>query len=346
MVTARDVAERAGVSTSTVSHVLNGTRIVSDELRTRVLDAAHELGYEANAVARSLKTRRSHTIALITPDIGNPFFTSVVLGVEDVTSAAGYGLILCNSGEDPRREEAYLRMLGAQRVDGLILVPSGDHYPYLDRLLHTKSTIVLLDRVLSDVTAPAVTLDSVDAARMAVRHLVGLGHRRIGLIAPRGGTSSAAERIAGYRIELELSGITYDPALVRDGRSELEEARTAAAALLDLPDRPTALIVGNNLMTLGTVAAIEAHGLRVPEDVAIVGFDDAVWADVLHPRLTTIAQPTYELGRTAAELLMRRINDPAAQVPLRTAMSGRLIVRDSCGASAAARVADGRSAVA
>ena len=155
MVTARDVAERAGVSTSTVSHVLNGTRIVSDELRTRVLEAAHDLGYEANAVARSLKTRRSHTIALITPDIGNPFFTSVVRGVEDVTGAAGYGLILCNTGEDPQREEAYLRMLGAQRVDGLDPgPPRATDYPYLDRLLHTKTAIVLLDRVLSPTSRP------------------------------------------------------------------------------------------------------------------------------------------------------------------------------------------------
>ena len=165
---------------------------MSDELRTRVLEAAHDLGYEANAVARSLKTRRSHTIALITSDIGNPFFTSVVRGVEDVDQRRAATRSSCATpARTPEREEAYLRMLGAQRVDGLILVPSGDHYPYLDRLLHTKSTIVLLDRVLSDVTAPAVTLDSVDAARVATRHLVGLGHRRIGLVAPRGGTSSA-----------------------------------------------------------------------------------------------------------------------------------------------------------
>lgn len=343
MVTARDVAERAGVSTSTVSHVLNGTRVVSRELRARVLDAAHDLGYEANAVARSLKTRRSHTIALITPDIGNPFFTSVVRGVEDVTGARGYGLILCNTGEDPGREEAYLRMLGAQRVDGMILVPSGDRYPYLDRLLHTRTALVLLDRVIDDPTTPAVTLDNVDAARVATRHLVGLGHRRIGFVAPRMGTSSATERIAGYRQELEQSGIAYDPALVRDGRSLLEEARTATGELLELPERPTALIVGNNLMTLGAVAAIERHGLRIPQDVALVGFDDAVWADVLHPRLTTIAQPTYQLGRTAADLLMRRIDDPGAQVPFRTAMSGRLIVRDSCGATAGQAIGpDGR----
>ena len=334
MATARDVARLAGVSTSTVSHVLNGTRVVSDELRVRVTDAARELGYEANAVARSLKTRRSHTIALITPDIGNPFFTSVVRGVEDVIGARGFTLILGNTAEDVHREEAYLRLLGAQRVDGIILVPSGERYPYLDRLMHTKTAVVMLDRIVSGPPVPAVVLDNVDAGRVATRHLLALGHRRIGLISGRPGISTSAERLAGYRMELELSGIEFDLALVMDGQSRLEEAGRVTSLLLELPDRPTALVVGNNLMTIGAVAAIEAHGLTIPGDVALVGFDDAIWADVLHPRLTTIAQPTYELGRAAAELLMRRIASPEVQVPLRTAMSGHLIVRESCGAAA------------
>lgn len=340
MATARDVAERASVSTSTVSHVMNGTRVVSDELRARVQAAAHDLGYEANAVARSLKTRRSHTIALITPDIGNPFFTAVERGVEDVTSARGYALILCNSADDPKREERYLRMLGAQRVDGLILASAGERYPYLDRVLQARTAIVLLDRVLPGLPVPAVTLDNVDAARIATRHLVALGHRRIGMVAPRADLSNSSERVAGYRMELEMSGIPFDPELIADGRSLLEDARVAAGTLMALPERPTAMIVGNNVMTLGTVAAIEARGLRIPEDIAIVGFDDAIWADVLHPRLTTIAQPTYELGRTAADLLLRRIETPDALVPQRTAMSGRLLIRESCGATL---VAPGRA---
>ena len=336
MATARDVARLAGVSTSTVSHVLNGTRVVSDELRARVTDAAHELGYEANAVARSLKTRRSHTIALVTPDIGNPFFTSVVRGVEDVIGARGFTLILGNTAEDPHREEAYLRLLGAQRVDGLILVPTGERYAYLDRLMHTKTAVVMLDRVVSGPPVPAVVLDNADAARMATRHLLSLGHRRIGLVSGRMGISTSTERLAGYRMELELAGVPFDPALVVDGQSRLEDGWQATSQLLELPERPSALVVGNNLMTIGAVGAIEELGLRVPRDVALVGFDDAIWASVLHPRLTTVAQPTYELGRAAADLLMRRIDAPDVRVPLRTAMSGRLVIRDSCGATAVA----------
>ncbi|MFN8620982.1 MAG: LacI family DNA-binding transcriptional regulator [Chloroflexota bacterium] len=333
MATARDVAKRAGVSTSTVSHVVNGTRVVSDELRARVLQAMHDLGYEANAVARSLKTRRSHLVALVASDIGNPFFTAVVRGVEDVVTQRGYTLVLGSTGEDPHREEAYLRLLGAQRVDGLILAPAGDRYPYLDRIMHTRGAFVLLDRTLPGPNVPAVLLDNVDAARVATRHLLSLGHRRIGMVTGRAGISSTAERTDGYRIELAAAGLPFDPALVADGRSRLDDGRRATAQLLDLAERPTALVVANNLMTIGAVAAIEERGLCVPRDVAVVGFDDALWADVLHPRLTTIAQPTYELGRAAADLLLRRIETPDVHVPLRTAMSGRLIVRESCGAA-------------
>lgn len=333
MATARDVAKRAGVSTSTVSHVVNGTRIVSDELRARVLDAMHELGYEANAVARSLKTRRSHLVALVTSDIGNPFFTSVVRGVEDVVAARGYTLILGSTAEDVHREEAYLRLLGAQRIDGLILAPSGDRHPYLDRIMHTRTAFVLLDRTLDGSPAPAVVLDNVDAGRTATRHLLSLGHRRIGLVAGRPGISTTTERIDGYRMALAGAGIPFDPELVVDGRSRMDEGRRAAARLLDLSERPTALVAGNNVMTLGAVAAVEERGLCIPRDVAIVGFDDAPWADVLHPRLTTVAQPTYELGRAAADLLLRRIDTPEVQVPQRTAMTGRLVVRESCGAA-------------
>ena len=333
MATARDVAKRAGVSTSTVSHVVNGTRIVSDELRARVTDAMHELGYEANAVARSLKTRRSHLVALVTSDIGNPFFTSVVRGVEDVVAARGYTLILGSTGEDTQREEAYLRLLGAQRIDGLILAPAGERHAYLDRLMHTRTAFVLLDRTLEGSPAPAVVLDNVDAARMATRHLLSLGHCRIGLVAGRAGISTTTERIEGYRLALSAAEVPFDPDLVVDGRSRLEDARRVTARLLELPERPTALVVANNVMTLGAVSAIEQRGLCIPGDVAVVGFDDALWADVLHPRLTTVAQPTYELGRAAADLLLRRIDAPEVQVPQRTAMTGRLVVRESCGAA-------------
>ncbi len=331
MATARDVARRAGVSISTVSHVTNGTRVVSDTLRERVQEAMQELGYEPNAVARSLKTRRSHTVALIAPDIGNPFFTSVVRGVEDVIEARGFTLILADTDEDPVREQAYLRLLGARHVDGLILAPAGDAYPYLDHLMRTSTALVFLDRFVPGPPVPAVLLDNEQAARMAVEHLVAVGHRRIGVIAGRAGISTTSERLAGYRLGLEAAGIDYDPRLVADGRSRVDDACQATARLLELEPRPTALLACNNLMTIGTVMAIHQHGLEVPGDIAVVGFDDASWADTFRPRLTTVAQPTYEFGRAAAELLMRRIESPGAPAPARILLPGRLIIRESSG---------------
>ncbi len=316
---------------STVSHVTNGTRVVSDELRARVQAAMHDLGYEPNLVARSLKTRRSHTIALILSDIGNSFFTSVVRGVEAVIGPRGYMLILGNSDEDATREEAYLRLLGAQRVDGLILAPSGDSYPYLERAMRTNPALVFVDRAVPGPAVPSVLLDNVEAARTATHHLISLGHRRVAMITGRSGISSTIERLLGYRAALDASGVPYDPSLVVDGQSRVEDARIAMGTLLGLDARPTALLVGNNLMTIGAVLAIDQHRLEIPRDVALVGFDDTAWAEAFHPRLTTIAQPTYEFGRTAAELLMRRIESPDTDVPARILLPGRLVIRESSG---------------
>lgn len=334
MVTARDVARRAGVSTSTVSHVLNGTRVVSAELRERVLTAARELHYEPNAVARSLKIKRSNALGLIISDIANPFFTAVVRGVEDVASEQGYTLILGNTDEDPAKEEAYLRALAARRVDGLILAPAGEPHEYLERLVRTGFPIVFLDREVPGLAIPAVVLDSVYSARVAVRHLIRLGHTRIGMVAGRDRISSTTERVDGYREALAEAGIAFDPALLVSGGSRTEGARAATDRLLELRPRPTALFVANNLMTIGAVAAVRARGLDIPGDVAVVGFDDFSWADVFRPRLTTIAQPTYELGRTAAELLVRRLAGDL-EGPMRVVLRGELIVRESCGGAGA-----------
>ena len=331
MVTARDVARRAGVSTSTVSHVVNATRPVSPELRDRVLEAMRELGYEPNAVARSLKIKRSHTVGLIISDIANPFFTAVVRGVEDVAQARGYMLIVGNSDEDPGKEEAYLRLLAARRVDGLILAPSGEPHPYLDRLVREGFPLVFLDRDVAELPVPAVLLDSIVAAEAEVRHLIELGHRRIGMIAGRPRISSTNDRVAGYRNALSAAGIAFDPSLLVTGGSRTEGGAAAAEALIEVSPRPSALFIGNNLMTIGAVGAVMGRGLAIPDDIAIVGFDDFSWADVFRPRLTTVAQPTYELGKIAADLLVRRIELGDVDPPPRVVLPGELIVRESCG---------------
>jgi LacI family transcriptional regulator len=331
MATTKDVALRAGVSVSTVSHVLNATRFVAPERRERVLLAMRDLGYEPNAVARSLRVNRSRAIGLIISDIGNPFFTAVVRGVEDAAQAAGYIVILCNSDEDPDKEETYLRQLRSNRVDGLILAPAGVAHAYLRALVRQASPVVFIDREVPTLEVSAVVLANEPAAYAAVGHLIELGHRRIGMIIGRPEVSTTAQRRAGYERALLGARVEIDPRLVQEGGSKVEPGREAADRLLDLAERPTAIFSANNQMTIGALAAFEERGVRVPDDMAVVSFDDFAWAGFFRPPLTTVAQPTYELGRRAIEVLLRRIEDGSAP-PERIELPGTLVVRDSCGA--------------
>lgn len=333
MATVLDVARRAGVSTATVSYVLNGTRFVSEALRERVMAAARELQYEPNAAARTLRSNRSATIGLLVSDLHNPFFTEAIRGIEDVAQARGYTVILTNSAEDPVRESACLRALRARHVDGLILAPAGGRYAELEALLAANVPLVFLDRKVPGLNAAAVTLDNETAAQAAVSHLIELGHQRIGMIAGRSRLSTTLERQDGYRRALAEAGLTVDETLVIEGGSTIEGGATAADALLQRSAPPTAVFVANNLMTIGALMVIERHGLSVPDDVALVGFDDFAWADVLRPRLTTVAQPLYEIGETAAELLLSQLAGLLTE-PRQVTLPGTLIVRDSSGAPA------------
>lgn len=333
MPTVQDVARHAGVSVATVSYVLNGTRFVSAGLRERVLAAVRELHYEPNAAARTLRSNRSHTLGLILPDLRNPFFTETVRGVEDVAEGHGYTVLLANSDEDPQREATHLRVLRAKHVDGLILAPAGGAYPELDELVDMGFPLVLLDREVAGLGTSVVMLDNEAAARAAVDHLIRLGHERVGMIAGRPPISSTVDRQRGYRRALDEAGLAFDEQLVATGGSTIDGGKAAATILLEQPSPPTAIFSANNLMTIGAVMAIERHGLAVPGDVALVGFDDFPWADVFRPRLTTVAQPLYELGRTAAELVLKQLSG-VGHDPERVLLPGTLVVRDSSGARA------------
>ncbi len=337
MATVQDVAQRAGVSTATVSYVLNGTRFVSEVLRERVLAAVRELQYEPNAAARTLRSNRSATIGLLISDLQNPFFTEAIRGIEDFAQARGYTVILTNSAEDAVRESACLRALRARHVDGLIVAPAGGRYVELDELVAGRFPLVFLDRDVAGLNASAVMLDNQAAAYTAVNHLIELGHVRVGMIAGRPPLSSTTERQAGYRRALSDAGLAIDEALMVTGGSTIDGGAAAADALLQRASRPTAIFVANNLMTIGAMMVIERHGLSVPGDMALVGFDDFAWADVLRPRLTTIAQPHYELGRAAAELLLDQVSGEAA-LPRRVLLPGMLVIRDSSGAPEWGRV--------
>jgi LacI family transcriptional regulator len=334
MATVHDVARRAGVSTSTVSHVVNNTRFVSDELRKRVLSAMHELEYTPNAAARMLSLRRSHTIGVIVSDIRNPFFASVARGVEDVAQEQGYTLVLCNSDENALRETACLNALETRAVDGVLLASAGVADEHLARLVRAGYPIVLVDRDLPELGAPAVLLNNEGAAYSAVWHLITRGHKRIAMLSGRAAISTTTERVAGYRRALNEARIEVDDRLIVSGASTSEGGAIAANAVLDLDEPPSAIFSGNNLMSIGAVQTIVNRGLLVPDDMALVGFDDFPfpWSDAFRPRLTTVAQPTYELGRRAAELLVQRLKGSRSASAERVVLDGKLVVRESSGA--------------
>lgn len=331
MATIRDVAERAQVSVATVSAVLNENKYVSPVLAERVRESIATLRYRPNGLARSLKQQRAHILGLVLSDITNPFFTTLVRAVEDTARGAGYTLLLGNTDEDVVKEEAYVELLRSRQVDGLILVASAGDHAYLPDLLAAGLPVVCVDRSLAILGADSVLTDNVAGAYQAVSHLIALGHRRIGIVTGLAGVTSTYQRLDGYHQALDAHGIAWDATLVRAGNSRLDGGAARAAELLALPERPTALFVTNNLMTIGAMRAIEDTGLRCPDDVALIGFDDFEWASVFRPRLTTVRQPVYEIGKAAARLLIQRIEHKRTGEAAEILLPPTLIVRESCG---------------
>ncbi|MEU3026433.1 LacI family DNA-binding transcriptional regulator [Streptomyces incarnatus] len=343
MATMADVARSAGVSVATVSHVLNGTRPVSPGTRRAVLDAVDVLGYTPNTLARSLVTARTRSIGLAVSAISNPYFTEILQGVEAAALESGYGLLLADPHDDPLHERKVAQLLHERRVDGMIVAPSarpGELVDYLGR--HAVPT-VFLDRLIDppgsgEGTPPAlgapffdqICAEGAEPTAHLVTHLAGLGHRRVGLIAGLPGLSTTRERVTGYLDGLAAAGLAHDDRLLVSGNSESAGAERAAAALLALPDPPTALVTANNAMTLGALRALRRHGLAVPGDIALCCFDDFPWADLFSPRLTAVAQPSRELGARAVRLLLERLAEPHR--PSRTVrLPCAFVHRTSCG---------------
>lgn len=328
----KEVAEAAGVSPATVSRVLNHSEMVHADTRARVERAIRELQYQPNRVARRLRAREvsSKLIGLVVPDIQNPFYVDVVRGIEERVFANDYAVLMCNFGQDEARERLYLDIMRSESVDGLIAAPFHQRDRKVVDLVRDGLPIVCVDRGLEGVDVDVVVVDNREGAAEAVEHLIGLGHRRIAYVAGLPQIPSTMERLRGYEDALAAHGIEKDETLVRFGDSKHESGRRLAAELLDLPDPPTALFTGNNLITLGALETIHGRGLRIPEEVAIVGFDDMYWSISLNPPLTAVSQPGFEIGRRAADMLFQRIGDPGrpcAKVVLGTT----LVVRRSCG---------------
>ena len=331
MPTIKDVAQRAGVSPTTVSYVLTGSRFVRPATRARIIHAIEELNYQPDHVARSLHAKRTLTVGMIVSDIANPFYADIVRGVEDILRERHYSLILCNTDEAPERERTALQLLVSKRIDGLIIVATGANTEALAAASQSGLPIVLVDRRLPGDWLDTVLVDDCQGAESAVRHLLGLGHRRIGAIIGRTGISTTDSRRLGYEAALLAYGVTVDPDLIRNGQSTVNGGGDAARAFLDLRPRPTAIFAANNLMTLGLFLALKEYGLRCPEDVAVAGFDDMLWLSAFAPGVTTIAQPNYDLGKRAAELLMDRLTGRPPESPRIEVLPTRLVVRESSG---------------
>jgi LacI family transcriptional regulator len=331
--TIKDVAAYAGVSVATVSAVINSNKYVSPDLAQRVHESITALGYERNSLAQGLKKQTSHTIGLIISDITNPFFTSVVRGVEDVANARGYSLILGNTDEDLKKEMSYMRLLESKRADGLIVTVTLGNHEYLRSWPAQRLPLVSIDRLPSELNIDAVLVDNVAGARQAVEHLITLGHERIGIVTGLPGITTTEERLTGYQQALAAHGIPRDPTLIAEGNSRIDGGERGALQLLTQEAaRPTALFVTNGVMVIGALQAINLVGLRCPQDIALVGFDDFEWAAVMHPRLTTVRQPTYEIGQKAAQLLFERLETRDAP-PQVVRLQPHLIIRESCGAA-------------
>ena len=285
MSTMADVARRAGVSTATVSHVLNRTRRVSPRTRDAVLGAVAALGYTPNTVARSLATARTTTIGLVVSAISNPYFGELLAEAEHTATAAGYTLLLVDPHEDPEYEAAVVSRLHHHRVEGIVLAPSARPQEALRYLRRHSVPTVLLDRLI-DADLDQVGSENRIATATLTAHLIDHGHRRIALVAGLDGLATTVERRDGFHDALLARGIARDPALEVSGDSATEPARAVTARLLTGDDPPTAIVAGNNSMTIGVMAALRDAGCRVPTDVAVAGFDDFPWADLFSPRLT------------------------------------------------------------
>ncbi|MGK5739396.1 LacI family DNA-binding transcriptional regulator [Micromonospora sp. URMC 103] len=327
MATIYDVARQAQVSPATVSRVLNGRTTVDPAMAARVHEAMRDLDYRPNAVARNLRLSQTSLWAVIISDIGNPFFTSMVRGVEDVAQSSGYSVVLCNSDEDPEKESRYIAAALAERMAGVIISTSG-RSTVINRLVEARIPVVAIDRQLRGVTIDTVLVDNVHGAELATTHLLDNGYQRVACITGPRRISTAAQRLRGYQRALRTRGQEATDALVRYADFREEGGYRAMASLLDSDNPPDGVFATNNLMTVGALECLVDRGIRVPADFGVVGFDDIPWAHLVRPSLSTVSQPTYDLGRAAAVLLTERIANPS-RPPSTVTLSTGLQVRES-----------------
>jgi LacI family transcriptional regulator len=343
MSTISDVAKSAGVSAMTVSRVINGTGNTSPATRARVEAAIDQLGYVPNALARQLRSKRTKTIALVVSDISNPFFTTIARGVEDFFVDHGFSVMFCNTDEDATEEGQYLVMLIQRQVDGVLLVPARSTGESFQLLQSHRTPVVVIDRRVTNRTVDSVRCDSESGAHSLVRHLVGLGHRQVAVLTGSPSISTSMDRVAGARRALDEAGLALPESMIHYGaynigRNHQADGHRMAMDVLAAPGpRPTALFCANNFIAFGAIRALHESGLRVPDDMSVVAFDDLPEEWVSEPFLTVARQPAYDIGHRAASLLMDHITGAQAPTGVSVILPFELVIRRSSGPPPAAR---------
>ncbi len=326
------VAKKAGVSTATVSRVLRDYPGVRSKTKKKVLKAIKDLKYEVNAVARSLRQKKTHTIGIIVGNVLSQFYSTIAKSVEDVAQRKGYNLILCNGDDDPEKELKYLKVLRSNRVDGIIFTPTGKNADYVNSLIESGMNIVLLDRLINGVECDAVLIDNERSAYKAVKHLIDQGYRKIGIIAGLIDRTTGRERLNGYLRAINEAGIKRNDDFIKIGDFKEKSGLELTKELFQGAERPDSLFVSNADMTIGALIAIKELGIDAPGDIGMVGFDDFEWARLLKNPLTAIRQPVYSLGLNAAEMLLKKINNEPLGIgdkPVIITLNTELIIRES-----------------
>jgi DNA-binding LacI/PurR family transcriptional regulator len=327
----KEVARHAGVSLGTVSNVLNRPEVVAPVTRQRVLDAIADLGFVRNDAARHLRAGRSRTVAIVVLDVANPFFTDVASGAEAVVEEAGCMVVVCNSGEDPARERRHLDLLEEQRVRGVLVTPVSDgRQPRLERFVERGIPVVLVDRGARSANQCSVAVDDVMGGRLAADHLAAQGHRRVAFVGGPLSLRQVADRLDGATGALSERGVA-PPRVVETAHLTVAAGRDAVDEIAALPagERPTAIFCANDLLALGVLQGLIARHLRVPEDMAVIGYDDIEFAAGAAVPLSSVRQPREELGRTAAQLLLEETGDGRQHQHRHVVFQPELVVRKS-----------------
>lgn len=339
----KKVAEVAGVSVGTVSHVITGSLPVSDTLRQKVQAAIQQLNYHPNHVARSLKTSKTRTLGIIVPDLTIPFFPQVIRGADTAAGQHGYSLIAVNSLDENERQKELLSLLRSQRVEGILLVVAAGPTPLqqISRIIDDGIPVVCLDRIPDRMPVDSVSVEDLDAAAMGVEHLIAMGRRRIAIVTGPLALKNERRRVLGYRQALQKAGIAVDERLVWQGNLRGEDvAAMCRERLSTRTGRPDAVFSSNGPTALGVLRAFRDLGLRTPEDIAFVTFDELTVDELFTPAITTVVQPAFDIGHQAAEMLLKRIEGEADDQTTAVRLPASLIVRRSSGATGSAMAAN------